>query len=117
MRRRKPENWLAAIARNGHGIEREEPLDPQTRATEALLMGLRLTEGVHLARIAELAEGAPPVDPAAVQRLQRLGMMAQDGERLRVTDAGALLLDAILTEVVSDGSPPLTGKVARGVAA
>src|SRR3546814_710365 len=54
FRRRKPENWLAALTRNGHGIESEEPLAPRTRATEALLMGLRLDEGVDLARIATL---------------------------------------------------------------
>src|SRR3546814_5886497 len=35
FRRRKPENWLAALTRNGHGIESEEPLAPRTRATEA----------------------------------------------------------------------------------
>src|SRR3546814_16889216 len=32
FRRRKPENWLAALTRNGHGIESEEPLAPRTSA-------------------------------------------------------------------------------------
>ena len=100
QRRRKPENWLAAVARNGHGTEREEALDPLTRATEALLMGLRLSEGVDLGRIAELAGGEAPIDRAAVARLQRLGMVALRGERLRVTEAGSLLLDAILPELL-----------------
>ena len=45
VRRKKPENWLTAIERNGHGMEVEDPLTPSTRATEALLMGLRLAEG------------------------------------------------------------------------
>ena len=54
-RRKKPENWLAAVDRNGHGIEIEDPLVPHDRATEALLMGLRLREGVDLTRIARLA--------------------------------------------------------------
>lgn len=102
VRHRKPENWLAAIARNGHGTQSEEPLAPHDRATEALLMGLRLTEGIDLARIARLAGGVAPVDAKAVARLSNLGLMAQTGDRLRVTEAGALLLDAILPEVVQD---------------
>jgi putative oxygen-independent coproporphyrinogen III oxidase len=99
-RRRKPENWLAAVAVGGHGIEAEEALTPAERAEEALLMGLRLAEGVDLARVAALAGGAAPVDRAAVARLARQGLVALDGERLRVLPAGALLLDAILPEVV-----------------
>src|SRR3546814_7276907 len=70
FRRRKPENWLAALTRNGHGIESEEPLAPRTRATEALLMGLRLDEGVDLARIATLGGTTPAalIDARAVDR-------------------------------------------------
>ncbi|WP_375383028.1 radical SAM family heme chaperone HemW [uncultured Sphingomonas sp.] len=100
-RRRKPENWLAAVDRNGHGIEAEEPLSPHDRATEALLMGLRLREGVDVARVAALAGGVAPIDWRAVDRLEAQGFLARDGDRLRVREAGALLLDAILPEVVT----------------
>ena len=101
-RRKKPENWLAAVARNGHGIEIEEPLAPHDRATEALLMGLRLAEGVALSRIAGLAGGTAPIDQDAAGKLETLGLVAIDSERLRVTEAGALLLDAILPQIVAD---------------
>ena len=100
VRRRKPENWLAAVHRNGHGIEAEEVLSPATRATEALVMGLRLAEGIDLHRIAALAGGRAPIDVAAAARLETLGLVALAGERLRVTEAGALLLDAILPQLV-----------------
>jgi oxygen-independent coproporphyrinogen-3 oxidase len=100
VRRKKPENWMAAVERNGHGIEAEESLAPVTRATEALVMGLRLTEGVELAHIAALAEGRAMLDTDALTRLSRQGLVRQDADRLIVTDAGALLLDAILRDVV-----------------
>jgi oxygen-independent coproporphyrinogen-3 oxidase len=100
QRRRKPENWLSALDRNGHGIESEEPLDPRTRAVEALLMGLRLTEGVDLARIDALAGGAAPIEARALRRLADQGLVTTAGTRLRVTDAGAPLLDAILRDLV-----------------
>jgi oxygen-independent coproporphyrinogen-3 oxidase len=100
VRHKKPENWLAAVARNGHGAQEETPLSPADRATEALLMGLRLTEGVDLARIAALAGGSAPIDARAEARLIAQGLVARDGDRLRVMEAGALLLDAILVELV-----------------
>ena len=102
QRHRKPENWLSALARNGHGIVEETPLDPAAATVEALLMGLRLHEGVDRARIASLADrpfGAL-VDEAAVARLAEQGLLAPTEDRLRVTPAGMLLLDAILAEIV-----------------
>ena len=100
VRHKKPENWIGAVARNGHGLQVEDPLAPATRATEALVMGLRLAEGVDLARIADLAGGTAPIDAVAEARLTAQGFVARDGNRLRVTEAGALLLDAILPQLV-----------------
>ena len=100
QRRRKPENWLAAIDRNGHGIESEEALGPRTRGVEALLMGLRLTEGLDLHRIRALAGGAELIDARALAMLKGQGLVAMNGTRLRVTETGAPLLDAILRELV-----------------
>ena len=96
QRHKKPENWLPALARNGHGISEEREISPADRGIEALLMGLRLREGVDLARIpAEL------VDELALDRLSRQGLLIREGERLRVTGSGMLLLDAILPELVN----------------
>lgn len=102
FRRKKPENWLSALDRNGHGIEREEALVPEERGIEALLMGLRLAEGVDLARLAALAGGAAPVDEAALVRLEGHGLLRRTGERLVVTDSGMPVLEAILREIVRD---------------
>jgi len=104
-RHKKPENFLAAVERNGHGLKVETDLPPAERATEAMLMGLRLTEGIDLSRIearSGLERGAF-VDADAVARLAGQGLIAQAGGRLRVTDEGILLLDSILSEVVRTG--------------
>jgi len=101
VRRRKPENWIAAVERNGHGIEREDALTPDERVTEALVMGLRMREGVDLARIATLGER--PIDavvrPDAVALLARQGLLARDGDRMALTPAGIPVLDAVLREI------------------
>jgi len=103
VRHRKPENWLGAMARNGHGLAEERALDPAERAAEALMMGLRLSEGVDLGNLATRTGVARDalVDSDAVDHLAAHGLLRQDGERLCVTPAGMLLLDAILAEIVA----------------
>ncbi|MDB5667273.1 MAG: coproporphyrinogen oxidase, partial [Alphaproteobacteria bacterium] len=102
QRHRKPENWMSALARNGHGIVEERGLTAQERAVEALLMGLRLREGVDLADISERTALPVPafLDEEAASRLVQQGLLSRDQERLRVTTEGLLLLDSILTEIV-----------------
>jgi len=92
-RARKPENWLARIDRDRHGIEMAESLSSEIQAREALVMGLRLNEGLELSRIGKA------IDHTAVERLSRLGLIEQLSDRLRVTAEGMLLLDSILAEV------------------
>ena len=106
-RHKKPENWLGAVARNGHGAQIEDPLAPAERATEALLMGLRLREGVDLARIARLGETTVEalIEWEAAERLETQRLLVRNGDRLAVTDAGMLLLDAILPLIVLSPSP------------
>ncbi len=104
-RHKKPENFLAAVERNGHGLKVESDLPAHERATEAMLMGLRLTEGIDLTRI-EARSGLDReafVDGGAVARLAGQGLVKQDDDRLMVTDDGILLLDSILSEVVRTG--------------
>ena len=96
QRHRKPENWLAAVARNGHGIQDEVPVSPDEQASEALLMGLRLAEGVDLAR-AGLRQS---IDEHAVAELTRQGLLMLAGGRLRATPAGTLVLNSLLAEIV-----------------
>jgi oxygen-independent coproporphyrinogen-3 oxidase len=99
VRHRKPENFLAAISRDGHGIVEEAPLSAIEAADEALVMGLRLREGVDAGAIAE-SFGLPSiVDWSRVDRLTRSGHLDRTGSRLALTPSGRLLLDHILGEV------------------
>jgi oxygen-independent coproporphyrinogen-3 oxidase len=93
QRHRKPENWLGALERNGHGMVEEIPLSREEQATEALLMGLRLSEGVELEAV------RPALDFASVQRLERQGLLGRQENRLTVRPSGRLVLDAILAEI------------------
>ncbi len=102
QRHKKPENFLAAVERNAHGISNEEPLDSITRAIESLLMGLRLAEGVSLQRLSARTEIAPDalLDIDAVDRIAKLGLVTRVSDHITITSQGMPLLDAILPEIV-----------------
>jgi putative oxygen-independent coproporphyrinogen III oxidase len=103
QRHKKPENFISAVGRNTHGLASEDALDPATRATEALLMGLRLAEGISLHRLAEKTGIAPDalLDFGAVDRIALLGLIRRVGDHVTVTPNGMPLLDAILPEIVA----------------
>ncbi len=100
--RRQPEAWLQAVERFGHGELERERLTPGDLVVEALLTGLRLAEGVPLARLAALDTGwRRAVDERALARLAGSGRLSVEPDRLRLTAAGRLYLDAILRELVA----------------
>jgi putative oxygen-independent coproporphyrinogen III oxidase len=101
-RHRKPENWMMSVNAAGHGIDEEIPLDPATRVTEALMMGLRLAEGINLDDIAARTgtDAATIIDRKAAGRLEAQGLVTTPDNRLTVTPQGMLLLDAILAELL-----------------
>jgi oxygen-independent coproporphyrinogen-3 oxidase len=98
VRHRKPENWMNAVARNANGIASEDALSPAEQAREALVMGLRLAEGVDTARD---GIGASAIDWGRADRLAAQDLLVRTGNRIAVTPAGMLLLDRILAEIVS----------------
>ncbi|MCY7270737.1 MAG: radical SAM family heme chaperone HemW [Sphingomonas bacterium] len=100
VRHKKPENFLNAVARNCHGLVEEEALTQQEGTSEALVMGLRLAEGIDLAALESRFE-RPIVDQTAVDRLVGHGLLARDGPRLATTERGRLLLDSILAEIAA----------------
>jgi oxygen-independent coproporphyrinogen-3 oxidase len=99
VRHKKPENFLSAVARNGHGLVEEEQLTGEEATHEALVMGLRLAEGIDPSALAERLGVYRLVDDAAVDRLVGHGLLERDGPILRTTLAGRLLLDSILAEI------------------
>jgi oxygen-independent coproporphyrinogen-3 oxidase len=101
VRHKKPENFLAAVARNGHGLVEEEQLTKIEAAHEALVMGLRLAEGIDPAALASRLGVERLIDDRAVDRLAGHGLLARDGPIVRTTPAGRLLLDSILAEIAA----------------
>ena len=102
FRHKKPENWLAAVESGGHGIRENRLLSSREQASEALLMGLRLAEGLNL-NTTGARFGIEPdhlIDPAKLALYSDLGFVRLDGPHLTVTGRGMPLLDGLLGELV-----------------
>jgi putative oxygen-independent coproporphyrinogen III oxidase len=96
---RHPEKWLALVESKGHGLIVNESIAPSEQADEFLLMGLRLREGIELARYTKLAHHV--LDPARIASLAENELIeARDG-RVRVTAAGFPLLDSIVADLAA----------------
>ena len=105
VRHRKPENFLAALVRNSHGILEEAPLSADEAADEALVMGLRLTEGMDAQEIANRFGLPEIVDWTRVGRLVASGHLERNGSRIALTPRGRLVLDHILGEIAVADQP------------
>jgi len=102
VRHRKPENFLSAIARNGNGIAEQAPLSATEAADEALVMGLRLRDGIDAEAIADRFALSSVVDWRRVDRLVRSGHLTRSESRIALAPGGRLLLDHILGEIVAE---------------
>jgi oxygen-independent coproporphyrinogen-3 oxidase len=102
-RLKKPESWLAAVVGSGHGMASETPLRPDERATEALVMGLRLASGVDAAAFAARTgmQLEAVLRPQRVAQYAAQGLIEHDAAGLRLTVAGQPFVDAVLREIAA----------------
>ena len=100
-----PFEWLAKVGREGHGVIDQQQLDAFNQATEMLLMGLRLTQGVSLADIEHETGywiGAHIIEKLATEGLLETSKGSKNVQLLRTSQRGQLLLNYIAGQL-SDG--------------
>jgi len=98
-----PENWLSQVEEQGHGTAETAVVTGQDRVEEALMMGLRLAEGIDRALFQSVA-GADPVEALSEARLAPLvaaGFLEIDPGRLAATPAGRQRLNALLERLIA----------------
>jgi putative oxygen-independent coproporphyrinogen III oxidase len=97
---KRPESWLMRVESIGHGLITDEALTREQWADEFLLMGLRLSEGIDPQRYAALAGRA--LDDRRIKILLEEGAIETmpDG-RLRVTQSGFPVLDAVVADLAA----------------
>lgn len=96
---RQPEAWLARVIERGDGLSQWDAIASEAQGTEALLMGLRLSEGIDTSRIEELLGRELP--PTRIAKLETQGLIERDRTRLRATSRGRIVLNAVLKELAA----------------
>ncbi len=97
---RAPESWLALVERQGHGLIEDEALNPEEQGDEMLVMGLRLREGIDVARYRTISGRTIDARQIAFLQEHNLVEMTADG-RLRVTSEGFPILDAVVADLAA----------------
>ena len=94
-----PETWRKNVQAHGHGIVEDNVVPPVDQASEYLIMGLRVSEGIDLARYENLKGQA--MDPNKIAGLKSLGLVKREGSRLIATMQGRRLLNAVISELAN----------------
>lgn len=95
---RAPDIWMERVRDHGHGGHAEEIVTADDRATECLMMGMRLREGMPLARLeAEAGRSWEEIiRPAKIEALAQEGLAVLENGVLRATPAGLARLNGLL---------------------
>jgi oxygen-independent coproporphyrinogen-3 oxidase len=94
---RNPNLWLKQVERNGTGESSRMTLTEEESRLEYLLMSLRTTEGMSIARHDAIT--GRPLPAARRKNLEELGLIEEADGQLRTTSSGRPLLNAILRDL------------------
>lgn len=102
MQIKRPEEWLKSVKTNNCGIASLNTVSSNERAEEALIMGLRLKQGIDCHEFLSIIN--KPVssflDMDQILFYQNEGYISFDGNTLKLTRKGFPLLNSIIARVV-----------------
>jgi oxygen-independent coproporphyrinogen-3 oxidase len=94
------ERYGAMVAAGQSPVGTHETLTPRQRLAERLILGLRLGDGVPAAWVEERAALGPARLPATLEAWRERGLLGESDGRVRLTEAGFLLSDALFVELL-----------------
>ncbi len=96
---RSPKRWMAQAGELGHGYELIEPLNKSQMADEMILMGMRLVEGLDLARLHRLT--GREISAQKLNELIEAGLCQRGagGQTLGATEQGFGVLNLIVEQL------------------
>ncbi len=88
---RAPEIWLESVESKGSGLHPVEDISKDQQMTEAVMMGLRLREGINIESYKN------DLDQNKIKALEDEGLLILDGHVLRTTPEGLKKLNSVLS--------------------
>ena len=93
-----PSEWLQSVEVRGSGESARSALSLQEVREEYVMMGLRIADGISIARYQALGG---QLDPKKCRELASMGYASQLGDRFVITKTGRPILNAILRELLA----------------
>lgn len=93
-----PEQWASLVEAGGHGIIERVPISREQVADELLLMGMRLSQGIDVARYTALG-GTINAERCAELADQNLVVWNRTANSLALTAAGRLVANTIIAQL------------------
>jgi len=99
----KPKTWLDAVSEFGHGAAYWKNINASERAAEALLMGLRLEQGIEIKNFEDRTgvniNEAIKIDQ--VRDLEKRNFLEFSDTHLRITNQGRLVMNSIINKIAA----------------
>lgn len=96
-----PRTYISAVESGGHAVESSECLEGRALLAETVIQGLRMLQGIDMYKIRqETGTSIAHEFAPEVSRLRDRGLVEIDGNYLRVTRQGLLLLNDVAGEFV-----------------
>ena len=96
----KPENYANNVAHTGIGLNHRDLLTPQNWGDEYVLMGLRISDGISLARYKAIT--GKTLSTQTISALSDNGYLIRKGDSLLATEEGRLLLNKVTEELLTN---------------
>ncbi len=99
---KRPEDWLKAVQQHGTGLEALEHVDAEDRSVEAIMMGLRLREGVDIERWSNQFGQAfdKTISQTELSAMKSAGFISDSNSSLQLTAKGRPLLNTVLQKLL-----------------
>ena len=99
---KRPEDWLSHVHDFGHGYHILTEVSPTERIMEALMMGLRLRDGVDITELEAMTgeNVSRLLNKDGVAELSKMGFLTHSPSRIALTETGRPLLNTIIGQVV-----------------
>jgi oxygen-independent coproporphyrinogen-3 oxidase len=100
--RKDPDAWRDDVNKNGHGLSQQNGENAADFASEAVMMGLRLQEGIRLDRI-ETRSGprAEWLNEDELQHLCRQGLLSLNDDHLALTYDGKAVMNTVIGRLLT----------------
>ncbi len=101
MNSERPQEYICLVERKGEAIVEDEELSKEKAMEETILLRLRMKEGIDLKEFRRrFGIDLRETRQQALRDLEGLGMVSVEGNAIKVTEKGLVLLDEIVVKLI-----------------